>query len=225
MENFFITSDTHLSHTNLIYYSNRPYEPTEEGLKQMNENLLKPFDELPKGSTILNLGDICMNDKVSFQELKAYVDRMRENDKHLWIVLGNHDRDTMSYHTGHNYDNPIDFFTALGFEKVFEYPFIYEGKYIFSHEPVYLKPGSNFQNIHGHTHQFPVDANYFNRDCENWAMMEVVKKYMVTKQKNLDIDTSIKSSYGKLIDPDNYIDVCWDYCHKILPFEEITQNC
>ena len=124
MENFFVTSDTHLSHKNLIYYSNRPYEPTEEGLKQMNEDLLKPFDELPRGSTILNLGDICMNDKVSFQELKSHVDRMRENDKHLWIVLGNHDRDTMSYHTGHNYDNPVDFFTALGFEKVFEYPII-----------------------------------------------------------------------------------------------------
>lgn len=225
MENFYITSDTHLSHKNLIYYSGRPYEPTKEGLKQMNEDLLKPFDELPNGSTILNLGDICMNDKVSFQELKAYVDRMRENDKHLWIVLGNHDRDTMSYHTGHNYDNPINFFTALGFEKVFEYPFIYEGKYIFSHEPIYLKPGSNFYNVHGHTHQFPVDENYFNRDCENWAMMEVVKKYMLTKQKNLDIDTSIKSSYGKLVDPDNYADVCWDYCHKVLPFEEIIQKC
>ena len=225
MENFFITSDTHLSHTNLIYYSGRPYEPTEEGLKQMNEDLLKPFNELPKGSTILNLGDICMNDKVSFQELKAYIDRMRENDKHLWIVLGNHDRDTMPYHIGHNYDSPVDFFTALGFEKVFEYPFIYKGKYIFSHEPVYLKPGSNFYNIHGHTHQFPVDSNYFNRDCENWAMMEVVKNIYLQSKKNLDIDTSIKSFYGKLIDPDNYIDVCWDYCHKVLPFEEIIRNC
>ena len=98
-------------------------------------------------------------------------------------------------------------------------------KYIFSHEPVYLNPGSNFYNIHGHTHQFPVDANYFNRDCENWAMMEVVKKYMVTKQKNLDIDTSVKPSYKKTVDPDNYIDVCWDYYHKILPFEEIIQKC
>ena len=225
MENFFVTSDMHLSHKNLIYYSNRPYEPTEEGLKQMNEDLLKPFDELPRGSTILNLGDICMNSDVTFQELKTYIDRMRENDKHLWIVLGNHDRDTMSYHTGHNYDNPIDFFTALGFEKVFEYPFIYDGRCIFSHEPVYLRPGTNFYNIHGHTHQFPVDANYFNRDCENWAMMEVVKKYMVTKQKNLDIDTSIKPSYGKLVDPLDYIDVCWDYNHKILSFEEIIKKC
>lgn len=225
MENFFITSDTHFSHKNLIYYSNRPYEPTEEGLKQMNEDLLKPFDELPRGSTILNLGDICMNDNVSFQELKSYIDRMKENDKHLWIVFGNHDRDTMPYHTGHNYDNPIDFFTALGFEKVFEYPFIYEEKYIFSHEPVYLRPGTNFYNVHGHTHQFPVDADYFNRDCENWAMMEVVKKYMLTKQKNLDIDTSVKPSYRKTVDPLDYIDVCWDYNHKILSFEEIIKKC
>lgn len=224
MENFFVTSDTHFSHKNLIYYSNRPYEPTEEGIKQMNEDLLKPFDDLPKGSTVLNLGDICLSNKVSFQELKAYIDRMRDGNKHLWIVLGNHDRDTMPYHTGHNYDNPVDFFTALGFEKVLENPFIYEGKYIFSHEPMYLKPGSNFYNIHGHTHQFPVDANYFNRDCENWAMMEVVKKYMVTKQKNLDIDTSVKPSYKKTVNPDNYINACWDYNHKIISFEEIIQK-
>ena len=38
------------------------------------------------------------------------------------------DRDTMQYHTGHNYNNPVDFFTALGFEKVLENPFIYEEK-------------------------------------------------------------------------------------------------
>ena len=225
MENFFVTSDTHFIHKNLIYYSNRPYEPTEEGLKQMNEDLLKPFDDLPKGSIILNLGDICMNSDVTFQELKTYIDRMRENDKHLWIVLGNHDKDTMPYHAGHNYDNPIDFFMALGFEKVFEYPFIYEGKYIFSHEPVYLRPGTNFYNVHGHTHQFPVDTDYFNRDCENWAMMEIVKKYMLTKQKNLDIDTSVKSSYKKIVDPLDYIDACWDYNHKILSFEEIAKKC
>ena len=52
MENFFVTSDTHLSHKNLIYYSDRPYEPTEEGLKQMNEDLLKHFDELPRNSEV-----------------------------------------------------------------------------------------------------------------------------------------------------------------------------
>ena len=96
---------------------------------------------------------------------------------------------------------------------------------IFSHEPVYLRPGTNFYNVHGHTHQFPVDADYFNRDCENWAMMEVVKKHMLTKQKNLDIDTSVKSSYRKWVDPLDYIDVCWDYNHKILSFEEIIKKC
>jgi hypothetical protein len=47
---------------------------------------------------------------------------------------------------------------------------------------------------------------------------------MLTKQKNLDIDTSVKP-YRKVVDPLDYIDVCWDYTHKILSFEEIIKKC
>ncbi len=219
--NLFITSDLHFWHKNIILYCYRPYEMTIDGIVQMNEDILREFDKLPKGSIILNLGDFSLNSNISFNELKILVDRMRRNDKHLWIVLGNHDRDTMDYHTGHSYTNPRDFFTALGFERVYEFPILLEEKFLLSHEPVYLKPGSNIINIHGHTHQCLVDGNYFNRDCENWGMMEIVKKHMVTKQKNLDIDTSVKP-YEKLVDVSNYQNVCWDYIHSIIPFESIV---
>jgi hypothetical protein len=186
----------------------------------MNEDILKAFDDLPRGSIILNLGDICLNSSVSFNDLRKIIDRMRNNGKHLWILLGNHDRDIMKYISGQYYMTPRDFFMALGFERVYEYPIILNNTYILSHEPIYLKPGTNLCNIHGHTHQFPVDENYFNRDCENWAMMEVVKKHMVSKQKNLDIDTS-KKPYNRKVDPTTYQNVCWDYTHRFYQFDFI----
>ena len=55
-------------------------------------------------------------------------------------------------------------------------------------------------------------------------MMERVKAHPeLTKQTNLDIDTSIKP-LGKLVDLDNYFNVCWDKHHTILKWEEVIEN-
>ena len=76
--------------------------------------------------------------------------------------------------------------------------------------------------IHGHTHDIDLDKDYFNRECENWAMMERVKKEGISKQKNLDIDMGIKK-LGKEINTKNYFNVCWDKHHYILPFSEVIK--
>ena len=66
--------------------------------------------------------------------------------------------------------------------------------------------------------EIDIDKDYFNRECENWAMMERVKAEGITQQTNLDIDTSIKP-LGKEVDLSNYKNVCWDKHHKILTFD------
>lgn len=222
VENIFVTSDLHLSHLNIIKYCERPYEFSDEGVKQMNEALLSKFDELPRGSTIINNGDIFLSSKISFYQMKRMVDRMKRNNKKLILVLGNHDRKTPTYIKA-KWRDPVDYFKALGFDEVQKYPILLEGEYLFSHEPVYLNPGSNLKNIYGHTHNYDVDENYFNRECENFATMEVAKKEGTTKQKNLDVDTSVKP-LGKLIDTDNYVNVCWDKNKRIIPLSEILKS-
>ena len=74
---FYITSDLHFDHKNIIKYCNRPYEFSLEGVAKMNEDILKQFDELPAGSTIINLGDIALNSSLKFDKLKEFVDKMK----------------------------------------------------------------------------------------------------------------------------------------------------
>lgn len=212
----YITSDLHYHHRNIIKYCNRPYEFSLEGIAKMNEDILKQFDELPEGSTILNLGDILLNSSKSFDELKYLVDRMKANNKKLWLIMGNHDRELSRYLKKQYFENSYDLLVALGFDRVYDKP-IYMDGIIFSHEPIY-----NTKNCHGHTHDIDIDKDYFNHECENWAMMERVKKEAISKQENLDIDTS-KNLTGKEIDVKNYFNVCWDKHHRILPYDEVLK--
>lgn len=220
MENLFITSDLHFYHKNIIKYCNRPYEFTWEAVAKMNEDILKQFDELPAGSTIINNGDIGLNSSLDFDKLKYLVDRMKSNNKKLWIILGNHDRDMhLRCKSLRNFKSAEELFEAIGFDKVFSFPILLENKYLLSHEPVYLKPGCNLINVYAHTHDIDIDENYFNRDCENWAMVERVIKEGISE--NLEYpDTSVKP-LGLFIDTSNYFNVCWDKHHRILKFDEV----
>ena len=217
-DNVYITSDIHLSHVRIMKYCDRPFKDIEE----MNEYILKQFDELPKNSLIINNGDLFLNSRMEYEKLKWYVQRMKKNNKKLWIILGNHDKSSWQFCKNCPFKDPYDMYIDLGFDRVFPFPILLEDKYLLSHEPIYLKPGSNLINVYAHTHNIDVDPDYYNRDCENWAMMEVVKKHaeLGTKQTNLDIDTSIKP-YNKKIDLVNYFNVCWDKHHKILKWSDI----
>ena len=157
----FITSDLHFYHRRIIEYCNRPYQPDE--IYKMNEDILSEFDKLPSGATILNLGDLVVNSRLTFYDVKALVDRMKLNGKHLWIVLGNHDRSLPKFLK--KYDKTktaVELFYELGFDMVCPLP-ISIGNYIFSHEPEdYVK------NVHGHIHNTPMEEfgldrkNHFN---------------------------------------------------------------
>lgn len=218
----YITSDLHFDHKNIIKYCNRPYEFSWDGAKKMNEDILKQFDELPAGSTIINLGDIALNSSLTFDKLKGFVDRMKENDKKLWIVLGNHDREmNLRVKDLKRFKTPYDLFVALGFDMVFPFPILLEEKYLLSHEPIYLKPGSNLINLQGHIHDCDVSEDYFCHEVENFAMMQRVQKEGITQQTNIDVDCDAISDSTKTVDLNNYKNMCWDKHHRILKFEEV----
>lgn len=220
MDNIYITSDLHFYHKNIIRYCPH-FRESFKTLEEMNEYILSQIDKLPAESILINNGDLYLNSSKSFNDIKYLVDRMKANDKELWLIMGNHDREMVKFMKDAPSNSSLEVLYSLGFDRVFEYPILLEGKYLLSHEPVYLKPGSNLINIYGHTHDLKIDKDYFNHDCENWAMMERVKKEGVSNQTNLDIDTSIKN-YHKDIDIDNYMNVCWDKHGKILKFTDLV---
>ncbi len=157
-ENLYLTSDLHFYHVNICKYCNRPYD--KDTITNMNEDILAEFDKLPAGSTVLNLGDLYMNSSKTFDDIKYIVDRMKSNNKKLEIVLGNHDRSTCKYMKNCEYDNPVELFTALGFDRVYDKPFVMDNM-VFCHEPVWFPKGVKV--VHGHTHDKDIDDFYF---CE-----------------------------------------------------------
>ena len=218
----YIISDLHLSHRNIIKYCNRPYEFTWEDVQKMNEDILKQFDELPAGSTIINLGDIALNSSLTFEQLKGFVDRMKSNDKKLWLVLGNHDREmNQRVKDLKRFKTPYDLFIALGFDRVFPFPILLDNKYLLSHEPVYLHPGTNLVNLYGHVHDCDIPEDYFCHEVENFAMMKRVQEGGITQQTNIDVDCDAISDPRKVVDLGNYKNVCWDKHHRILKFDEV----
>ncbi len=219
-DNVFITSDLHFYHKNIIKYCPK-FRENFHTLEEMNEYILKQFDELPAGSIVINNGDLYLNSSKKFDDIIYLVDRMKANDKQLWLIMGNHDREMAAYMKDAPSDDSREVLLALGFDKVYDYPILIEDKYLLSHEPVYMHPNSNIINIYGHTHDLAIDEDYFNRDCENWAMMERVKKEGISSQTNLNIDTSIKN-YHKKITLSNYILACWDAYGNIKKFNDLV---
>ena len=185
----------------------------------MNEDILKLFDNLPddNNTIIWNLGDVFFSKMLAeagINCLKSYVSRMKGTKRILNLVLGNHDR-TILKTLGIRNKSLTQFFTELGFDKVYDHPIIIEDKYILCHEPVYIGKNSPFKVIYGHTHNTCVDENYMCYDLENWAMearayrkngLEPPEKKIVWPERKIDIK--------------DYYNVCLDYTHKILKLDE-----
>lgn len=211
----FIVSDCHFGHVNIALYCGRPYNMVKGNLnpknisevKRMNEDILKMFDSLPDDCDIWNLGDVffpCKNDFESVLEMNKIISRMKGKGRRLFLVLGNHD-------TLRGDKTRIDFYLSLGFDKVYDTPVIVEDKWILSHEPVYITPGSNFVNLYGHTHDTLIGEDYFTYDYDNYALEK-----RVAKQKGLQEPEMLKRWPEKAIDLKNYKNVCLDHTKGIL---------
>jgi calcineurin-like phosphoesterase family protein len=138
MDRWYI-SDHHLAHYNILRYGERPFKSLEEMHDQLVEkhnNLVKPQDH------VSFLGDLTMKrgGRLDKEWLSAEIKRY---NGHKRLYLGNHDH------------MPVEFYRAIGFEKVYATWRSEEG-FICSHIPLHPRSlGSATANVHGHTHQQP----------------------------------------------------------------------
>jgi calcineurin-like phosphoesterase family protein len=82
MSNTFFTSDTHWKHTNIMRYSNRPFNTVEE----MNEALIENWNKtVGPRDTVYHLGDFCFGNKSDVEEI------LKRLNGHVYWCYGNHD--------------------------------------------------------------------------------------------------------------------------------------
>lgn len=212
----YIISDLHLDHTNIIKYCNRPYELTPEDTARMHEDLLSEIDKLPTTCTLINNGDLLNTKEHDLAYVKEIVKRMKgpKGLRKLILILGNHDICKL-------HGRRLAFYYAAGFDKVYDSPIIVDNKFILSHEPVYIKPGSNLINFYGHTHNENIDEDYFTYDFDNWAMIAKVCRKDGLPEPNLE---DYKKWPDKKVSLDNYFNVCWDSCKKILNYKDLADK-
>lgn len=137
-----VTSDTHFCHKNILVYeaASRPFKDRDE----MNEALIRRWnDRVGRYDVVFHLGDFSFGTKSRVRDIVA-----RLNGK-IFLLLGNHDRQHWDW---------ID----MGFSRVFKHPFLMDGKFIFSHEPLGEIPEGKV-NIYGHVH----GSKYFNTKDDN----------------------------------------------------------
>jgi len=134
----FICSDTHFCHKNILIYeaTNRPFKDRDE----MNEAMIQRWNEkVSKRDLVLHLGDFSFGNK---SRIKDIVSRLNGR---IWLLMGNHDREQ-------HYN-----WQELGFNRTIKHPFLLDGKFVFSHEPLETIP-DGLVNIYGHVH----GSKYFN---------------------------------------------------------------
>ena len=146
MSKTFFIGDTHFNHTNIIKYCNRPFENIEE----MNQIIINNWNKtVKKDDLVIHVGDIGMGNK---EVITNFVARLSGRK---WLIMGNHDR----FKVKDYYD--------MGFEYVSEFPIIYKGMVIISHQPVAITPDMPYFNIYGHVHDNPM---YKTRTPKSWCV-------------------------------------------------------
>jgi calcineurin-like phosphoesterase family protein len=84
MINEYFIADTHLGHTNIIKYSNRPFASVDE----MDNTIIDNVNKVVKANDILyHLGDVVFG---NIGRVIGYIKRI--NCKNIRLILGNHDK-------------------------------------------------------------------------------------------------------------------------------------
>lgn len=124
----YISSDHHFDHSNIIEYTDRPFESVEEMNTELLNNWNKTVDET---DTVLYLGDLSLG---TTGQQKEWLNRL--NGEFIFIT-GNHDEITM------NTENCVPVFKSLEFE--------YSGiQFYATHYPEDI-PNMRWL-LHGHVH-------------------------------------------------------------------------
>lgn len=126
--NFHIITDTHFNHQKLEEWGGRS--------GNWQEDLFRGISQIPKGETLIHLGDICIGDDEEVHKRLMSV----APDRRI-LVRGNHDKKSITWYMAHGWTVVVDSFELL-----------YNGHYLyFSHRPQ-PEMGHFTRNLHGHTH-------------------------------------------------------------------------
>lgn len=126
--NYYLISDTHFNHSKLEEWGGRSGD--------WQERIWKSLANIPAGSTLIHLGDICIgNDKEVHERWASATKGLK-----TILVRGNHDKKGLTWYS--NYYG----FVCDGLELLFQ------GHYLhLTHRPA-RPQGNTSWNIHGHTH-------------------------------------------------------------------------
>jgi calcineurin-like phosphoesterase family protein len=128
---FYIISDTHFYHENIVKYAGRPYDHEVMMINRWEK-------VVPKDATIVHLGDLFFGGDEGFLNFFTYITPRLTGKKYL--VLGNHDKRSRDYET-------------LGFEVIKPFSVRYRGYEVsFDHYPKLLPEGEKKIHVHGHIH-------------------------------------------------------------------------
>lgn len=142
---YFIISDTHFGHKNIIKYCDRPFKNVEEMDKTLIENWNKTVSNQ---DTVLHLGDFALCSKERARQIMSQL-----NGKKI-LIKGNHD----------NWSD--EFYRSIGFDYVSKFPIIWHDFYILSHAPLQMGQTLGvYFNYFGHVHNNPVYQNSDNAKC------------------------------------------------------------
>lgn len=139
MNDTFFISDTHFGHSNIIKYSNRPFQDIEE----MNEKMVRAWNETVKQNDIVyHLGDVAFMGYGKFCKL---LDRL---NGHLNIIFGNHDKMIRS--------NRNDLLSFHNVSSIQDYKELYVGDQMFVlfhyGQRVWNKSHHGSIHLYGHSH-------------------------------------------------------------------------
>ena len=158
MGNFFVTSDTHFSHANILTFKATPTTMLRPGFRDvldMNEQMVENWNKVVRPQDhIWHLGDVAMK--------RDHLQIVKRLNGHKRLVMGNHDIFA------------VEEYLEAGFEKVMGMR-VMDGL-IMTHVPIHPDSLKRFKaNIHGHTHSNHMmlhpnvrDPRYINLCVENW---------------------------------------------------------
>jgi len=145
---YFIISDTHFGHDNIIKYCNRPFRNSAE----MDEALIKNWNEtVSNKDTVFLLGDFALASKERCQIIMNSLNGTKN------LIMGNHD----------NYTE--NFYREIGFKTVSRFPIIWNKFFILSHAPMELSETTPYFNYYGHVHN---DSKYVDNATSRCISVE-----------------------------------------------------
>lgn len=126
---YWIITDTHFNHKNIIEWTQRP--------QNFEAQILNGLMMLGKNDVLIHLGDVCVG-----KDSLAHKTFIQPLDCKKILCRGNHDRKSTSWYIKHGWDFVCDKFSMK-----------YGGRdLVFSHIPVPPSMSREDYNIHGHFH-------------------------------------------------------------------------